>query len=273
MTESRPISGKKVTTEEFKIIALDILKDFDVVCRNHSIKYSIAYGTMLGAVRHKGFIPWDDDIDVIMVRDEYNKFLTVCHEMKEFHRFISVETDTLFSAPLAKIYDTNTILKETLHNDNIKIGVYIDVFVFDYLPDNMVFRKVQSKIARVLNRMWGLSVYSCKSNSLLEKGTRAVARKLFLGKKATRFLVKMLNRNKSSAKEIGDLLYLCYPTLDIETFQREEVTTYTLYEFENSFFYGFKNYDLFLKRWYGDYMALPPLEQRVVHHTYEVYYQ
>ena len=142
-----------IDNDNFKRIALDILLDFDNLCRRNGIKYSLAYGTLIGAVRHKGYIPWDDDIDVIMLRDEYEKFVKIANKLKREHTFISLDTNTLYSAPLAKIYNNTTVLKETKHRDLIDIGVYIDVFVFDYVPEIKFERRILYCFAKLCRRI------------------------------------------------------------------------------------------------------------------------
>lgn len=100
---------QELSLEKQKLLMLEILLDFDKVCRNNGIRYSLAYGTLLGAVRHQGFIPWDDDIDVIVFRADYEKLIQILNsQMQGNHSFICVENNPGFSAPLGKIIDNTT---------------------------------------------------------------------------------------------------------------------------------------------------------------------
>ena len=140
---------RELGLEEQKTILLEILADFDRVCRENGIKYSIAYGTLLGAVRHRGFIPWDDDVDVLVLREDYEKLRKILgEELEEGHRFICCEDEKRFTAPLAKIIDTRTVLRQLEHrSDRMDLGVYIDIFVLDYIPNDPEEREKTLKTA------------------------------------------------------------------------------------------------------------------------------
>lgn len=264
------MKNKIINNTQFKQIALDILIDFDKICRLNDIKYSLAYGTLIGAVRHKGYIPWDDDIDVIMIREEYEKFLKVKDNLKKEHTFISVETNSLYSASLAKIYNNKTVLKETLHRDLCDIGVYIDVFVFDYVPENIVKRKFVYYKSLFCRKVWAFSTYFPKTNLVFEKILRNESAKLQLGRKANIWLNKQLKKQKKSNLVCAMLFVYKW---DWETFNVREFLKLSEIEFEKHKFLCFENYDMFLKRWYGDYMKLPPENERVIGHSYNVYYK
>ena len=259
-----------IDNNQFKKIALSILIDFDTLCRKNNIKYSLAYGTLIGAIRHKGYIPWDDDIDVIMVREEYEKFLKVKNELNKEHTFISIETNPLYSASLAKIYNNTTVLTETMHRDLCDIGVYIDVFVFDFVPESKFQRKCLYYQALFCRKIWAFSTYYPKTKLRLEKMLRERAAKWQLGRKANLWLNKKLKKQDNS-KLVCAMLFVY--TWDWETFEADEFDKLIEIQFENHSFLCFEHYDMFLTRWYGDYMKLPPENERVVGHSYNVYYK
>ena len=261
---------KTIDNSQFKEIALDILIDFDDLCRKHNIKYSLAYGTLLGAVRHKGYIPWDDDIDVIMLRKEYEKFLKVKDSLKREHTFISVETNPLYSASLAKIYNNKTVLKEILHRDLCDIGVYIDVFVFDYVSESKFKRRVLYYQALLCRKIWAFSTYFPKTNFHLEKICRDYSAKYQLGRKANLWLNKKLKQQPISTLVCAMLFVYSW---DWDTFLVEDMKDLFEMQFEGHYFFCFKKYDMFLTRWYGDYLKLPPENERVVGHSYNVHYK
>ncbi len=146
---------KEISLEEQKKIILNILVDFDRVCRNNNIRYTLAYGSLLGAVRHKGFIPWDDDIDIIVAREDYNRLMLILNnELTSNHEFITVKNNKGFSAPLAKIIDNTTVLIQLgKTTDSISLGAYIDVFVYDWVPADFQERKKVFKKAIFLQKI------------------------------------------------------------------------------------------------------------------------
>lgn len=117
---------KEIDVDELKHIQLDMLKDVHAFCVNNNIKYSLAYGTLLGAVRHRGYIPWDDDIDIMMLREDYNRFV---HSYdNDIYRIEDLSTDPDYELPYAKVEDVRTVMKEFV-NGSSSSGVYIDIFL------------------------------------------------------------------------------------------------------------------------------------------------
>ena len=261
---------KYITSNELKVISRNILADFDRVCRNNNIKYTIAYGTLLGAVRHHGFIPWDDDVVVIMLRDEYAKFLKCIGQLNEKYTFVSVETNDKYTTPLPKIYDNRTELIELHHRDKFKLGVYIDILIFDYLPQNYFLKSICQFRSMLARKIWGLATYETKTNFFLEKVLRNIAFKINLGRKAS-LMINWLNSNNNKSQLVANLQYSIYG-LRKDTFTTADLLNVTNIKFENIEVLAVKNYDLFLKQWYNDYMCLPPIEKRVTHHNFITYY-
>ena len=124
---------KKIVNLEHKHIMLQIMDSIDEYCRKNDINYFMMGGTLLGAVRHKGFIPWDDDLDIGMLREDYEKFISSYTDPNGINRLICFENDNKYHLPFAKVIDTRTELVEEVP-DSIHLGVYVDVFPFDNLP-------------------------------------------------------------------------------------------------------------------------------------------
>ncbi len=258
---------------ELKSIAAGILRYFDTFCKDNNIKYSIGYGTMLGAVRHGGFIPWDDDIDVIMSRDDFNKLLSICNKMESQYSFISIQNCSDFMAPLAKIIDNRTILIQKLHiGERVRLGVYIDVFVYDKIPDNKVLKELLYKTLFVLQKAWSFCENSASPNSNLL--IRCVRRLINRTKMARCFGIAMncLASKKRNSTTYSNLMYSVY-NRNKEEISEIDLCNISDYEFEGFSVYGVRNYDLYLEKLYGDYMKLPPEDKRVTHHSYVAYYQ
>ena len=123
-----------LTVDDVKLIELEIMDEIDRVCNEHGVQYFLGYGTLLGAVRHGGFIPWDDDVDLMMTRENYNKFLSVIKQ--ELPKGFSVHnyqlSDTYWSL-FTKIVNDNTTI---VQNDGAVSGVFLDITVYDKIPDN-----------------------------------------------------------------------------------------------------------------------------------------
>ena len=125
---------KELTIDEYKKVLLDVLIQVDKICEEHQLKYAIAYGTLLGAVRHHGYIPWDDDVDIIMPRDDYDKLAHILNTENRAINFIRIEENKDTCFPFGKICAKNTTIKETNLLPIKGYGAYIDVFPMCRLP-------------------------------------------------------------------------------------------------------------------------------------------
>lgn len=123
---------QRLTVEEMKQIELELMDEFDRICREQGITYFLGYGTLLGAVRHGGFIPWDDDMDVLMMRSEYERFVAGFEEWKSNERFsLAWYRDGESIYPFAKLIDNNTLVYENFSRKEQASGVWVDLFPLD----------------------------------------------------------------------------------------------------------------------------------------------
>lgn len=145
---------QEIGTEELKKVELNILKDVANFCDKNGIKYFLCGGTLLGAVRHGGFIPWDDDVDIAMPRDDYDKFLILYNNKESIYRVNSIEINSNWHKPSARVEDNQTILIEnTMKKKYRKQHAFIDVFPIDGIPSNESNEKIfllQQKILWLL---------------------------------------------------------------------------------------------------------------------------
>ena len=266
---------KEIETEELKLIQLEILEYLHQFCMENNIKYSLSSGTLIGAVRHKGFIPWDDDIDLYMLRPEYMRLIQEFNQKShQRYRIIAPELDKKDIFPYAKVIDSHTRVEEYADHNYNGMGVWIDIFPVDSVPDDTKLRRKMFKQNERLDKMLILkNVRINKNRSALKNMI------LLLGKIALIFtpmativkkklaLVKAWN---PSTKEIcnvmaGGGIRCCIP--------RETMEHYIDIEFEGHTFQCMRDYDVYLRTCYGNYMQLPPKEKRITHHSFKAYWK
>ena len=250
-------------------IELEMLIEMDRICKKYGIKYSLDGGTLLGAVRHKGFIPWDDDIDVIMLREEYVKFRKACVRNLDTTRFFfqDYRTDPEYRWGYAKFRRKGTKFVR-LGQEHLKqnAGVFMDIFVVDNVPDGYLSRRVHHFACFLIRKILYSEVgkYN-ETNPIL----RFVYRELSKIPRDMVFHVRNclaapLSRTRT---QLISHYTLEYPKHCRYGLPRECFDEMIELEFEGYKFPGFKKYDLYLSTYYGDYMTLPPKEKQVPHLT------
>ncbi len=252
-------------------IMLDILKAIHRVCEENDIKYYLFAGSLIGAVRHNGFIPWDDDIDIGMLRPDYNKFCKVAQKSLGNDFFLqNTKTDKGYALFFSKVMKNNTRWIEggTVSAEQQHHGIYVDVMPFDKVPaDEKSFGNFWNYY-RIINYFTFVKYKYYKH----DKSDKHTLIKLLLIKLLPKsFLVSYRNHlaqkyskcNKSYL--ITGLWDEVYKKLQPEHIYDEVF----LHKFEDSEFYIPKSYDTVLKKIYGNYMELPPLEKRVTHEILE----
>lgn len=256
---------------------LDILIEFDRICRKHGILYSLAWGTMLGAVRHGGFIPWDCDIDVIMMRDEYDHFCSVCEqELKEEYFFQTKYSDPPYRYNVARLRKNNTaMIFRTWKNSGFHQGIYIDIQPLDYLADGKLERFIQ-KFFIIVNTPIRMSM---NKTLYLENGNQygkliktslllfsSVMPKKLCDRIEHYFITKYNRKKTEYVGVICEGGVLVHTTRDMLPFSARYMEKLKEINFEGHSFLCAEDTDSLLKLWYGNYMELPPVEKRVVDH-------
>ena len=262
-----------ITSQEKRKIQhleLDILKEVDRLCRMNGIHYSMGYGSLIGTIRHDGFIPWDDDIDICLLRKDYVKFKEICKkELNNRFFYQSNDTDSEYFLLYDKIRLNGSIFKEShLSSYNIHHGVYIDIFPIDYIPDNPVKQMVQFVCFHFFRSglMSKYLVLSARKGK--KKCIAAILRFLYC-----LFPLSTLYRHANNVATWYDktphkrIMNFLTPYRLKEIFNADLYDEYTEHNFEDMKVEIVKQYDLFLKQIYGDYMKLPPTEKRNTRHS------
>lgn len=255
-------------SKQYKTILLRTLHAFDDFCRENGLSYVGAYGTVIGAVRHQQLIPWDDDIDVVMLRKDYDRFVSLKDRVSEQYEIVDLDTEGYY-LPFAKFCDAHSTVLENPEYP-LPIGVFIDVFPVDEASDSPESRRLFKDHHKAFNKIkYGL-----------RRPEPLTAKKFFSFKELKRFFrtrhysaripevkdnYKKLQREASLVK--GDC-YLYYRSMD--SFQKalmrkEWIDETILTPFEDMMMPIPKDYDSYLTKLYGDYMQLPPEDKRVPH--------
>ena len=228
---------------------MEIAKAVVALCDAHGLTYYMLGGTMLGAIRHKGFIPWDDDIDLGMPRDDYERFLEIAPQALPDHlKVVNYRTDPNYMYYITRILDTDTkVIEERIGNENKYTNASIDIFPIDGTPNNPIIRKIY--FFRVKLLLWVMEKIP------VEKLTTPYKQKCKID--------KLLRKQKiEGAKYIGNIMG-AYRTREIVP--AEFYGKGAFYPFENMQLRGLEKYDEYLSYTYGDYMRLPPEDKRKTH--------
>lgn len=270
----------KITLEEQKTIMLNILDAVDQFCRRNSINYYLAYGTLLGAIRHKGYIPWDDDIDIIMHRNDYEYFLN--NFITERYKVLSYKIEKKYYMSHAKVIDTRTVLFEKVKKP-IELGVFIDIFPIDYLGDDYKkAKKIVDKSKFLRNALLLKNLIITKDTCIRKHGSRIdpilyKTAQLLLTPFSREWIIskqfKFVKKNTYNRKTkwIGSVEANIYGTKEVQLSDDYDETIEIL--FEGRKFKGPKGYDGILKKLYGDYLKLPPEADRIPSHGGDAYWR
>ena len=248
-------------------VELEMLVEVDRVCRKHNINYSLDGGTLLGAVRHRGFIPWDDDIDLIMLREEYNKFRVACLNDLDQERFFLQDytTDPYYRWGYAKIRRNNTqFIRLGQERCKQHTGIFIDIFVVDNVPDHPLLRKLHLQACYLIRKGLYSEIGKYAESHRIK---RNIYKLLSIIPRETLFKYrnKLANKCNKHRTELISHYTLEYPKRCLYGLPRSCFDERVELEFEGYRFYAFKDYDLYLSMYYGNYMELPPEKDRISH--------
>lgn len=273
---------RKMTLEEVHEVLYDILVDIHEFCVDNGIEYSLGGGTLLGAIRHNGFIPWDDDIDIQFSRPEYERFI---------HNYRSKRGYQLFARELSGCEDVGVAFARVCEMERTYVdtglnpwqkkatGLWVDIMPIDGAPDNE--KDAKKKIKKMIF-FWRISILSraklpidLKTAKGMNMKTRLVARKVLSKLIPSSFIVKYIKMCQEYPYEKS--AYIAnYTTMQngIREWQpRESMDKFVLHKFEDGEFYIMEDYNTSLSHLYDNYMVLPPVEKRVAHGINSFYWK
>ena len=246
----------------------DMLSEFVRICDKHGIKYFVQGGTLLGTVRHGGFIPWDDDVDVSLHRDDYEKFLSVAgEELPDYYFLQTKDTDPEYPNNFAKIRDSRTtFIESSAKNLNINHGAYIDIFPLDNYPSGKKAKVYELKKRLLTQRIY--KAFYMPHMSFIAKIITMITMILFPSLKGA---VDKREKLFKSVPYSDRVVNNSGAWLDKEIIPREWVQDTIKMEFEGIKVNVSDRYDEWLTYVYGDYMSLPPENERVGHHYVDIF--
>ncbi len=254
------------TLNKLHQVELEILDDFIDVCEKNNLTYYLVGGTLLGALRHKGFIPWDDDIDVGLLRKDYDKFIEIGQEaLGDKYYLDCFEHNKDCYLPFAKVRMNGTVFDEewATHINQHK-GIFIDIFPIENIKNKKKIGKVRALIIKTIADTTYYRLKMRKFSKLRHKGLSLICM-LFPKRFLLKIQHKLLVKNKNHNSEYVNILSGSY-AYEKELLKRSDVIPPRKVDFEGRKCNGFNNSELYLTQLYGEnYMELPPMEKRRNH--------
>lgn len=267
---------KTIDSDELKSLQLEILQVVHDFCKKNEIRYSMCGGTLIGAVRHKGYIPWDDDIDIMMPRPDYERFHVLFNEQTDsVYKIISAYNDRQFFQPFGKVVDMRTFLKERYARPLDSLGVNIDVFPIDGLPDD---EKVRDSYWKKIKQKKFIASCIYQKASKKERGVKKLVRKFlftaFRPLPGNFFALRLHSQGKQFDFASGRII-----ANSIFGYGKKEEMPTTLFDdfveldFEGRKFCSVADWKTYLTNIFGDYLVLPPENERIAKHDFEVWWR
>lgn len=251
---------------QIQLIELEMLREVDRICKKNGIKYTIIGGTLLGAVRHGGFIPWDDDADVAMLRPEYEKFCNACDRDLNIQKFYFQNMDKTvgYRWGYAKLRRKNTVfLREHQEHMQYEQGVFLDIFPIDGTPDNILLRKIHDFRCFCVRKILWSAVGKDSAENFME---RTLYKLLFRIPETTvkKWYRGLILKRKGNATKI--VRTLTYPApKQLCGYYRKWFAQTAPIAFEGYVFQGVQDYAGWLTYEFGDYMKIPPVSKQKAH--------
>lgn len=269
---------RSLTLKEHQAIMLDMMIAFDRYCKTNGLRYFMAGGTLLGAVRHKGFIPWDDDVDIVMPRPDYEKLISD-EKISDDYLIVSLYNQHGYYHPFAycNITDKNTILRENNIVKQTGKGIFLDIFPLDGVPENKIKQSLHFRRLSFIQSIFSNTIIPAPGFNGLKCSIKTIIHAMCLPLNPNTLGMKIDKLAQKYPYDTSNYLmhYVYLPrSLKYIAFDSSEYARSKGYEFEGAIIQGPEDADKVLKRGFGNtYMQLPPLDQREGHHGIEIYYR
>ena len=266
---------REIGIDEAKKLLVEAAKHLDELCEKNGLTMYLAAGSLLGAVRHKGFIPWDDDIDVFMTRPDYDRLVEICRaDNNGRYKLLAHELDKNYLYTFGKMVDTRTLLIEKGGDAGVEMGLFIDIFPLDGLGNDVeTAKKHMKKVQKLINLNLSFLVKPWRKEvPFLKNAAIAACRVLATVYGKERIHKKLYESLHSLPYEDSALVGgFCDQTSDSRIWPKEIFFGKERLPFEDTSFYAPSGWDEYLTRFFGDYMTPPPPEKQVLTHGYELY--
>lgn len=269
---------KSLSMEEIQNISFDILKTIGSICDKENLNYVLAFGTLIGAVRHKGYIPWDDDVDIMMPRPDFEKLMRYFEKHQsdlEPYEPWNKSKHPDYPYTLTRIIDKRYIL-DVDNERPCNMGIFVDIYVMDAAGNS--YEEACSTLRKT--KIYPRSIFLSTRMRLKKNGTKGFVKNLikplfytyvkFLG---TSYFIKKLYKiiNQRKYDDCSYLGCLEWGSTTGSAMAKIDIENPVPIEFNGMFFHAPNNYDFYLSQTYGDYMTPPPVKDRVYHHLYKAY--
>ncbi|MCV3337480.1 LicD family protein [Campylobacter sp. RKI_CA19_01121] len=257
---------QEITSNEQKKVLMDLLRYFDKFCKKYNIIYSLGGGTLIGAVRHKGFIPWDDDIDIYMHYDEYDKLRKYWKNSENIYMEDIYDRNCRYFYFLAKIYNENYLIEDY---EGQRCPFFLDIFIYDYIPNDIDLVRKTAKKIKFLRKLIRSFVKRSEEFAFLSKFC------IYCSKYLNKQLDKTLKNWRStytnnSCENIALFISECSEWNNSIMHKKYFSKTIDLC-FEDENYPCMNGYGEHLRKYYGNYMKLPPEDQRIPKHGFKFY--
>ncbi len=269
---------EKMTVKDIQQVSLDILKDVHEFCVENNIQYTLFGGTLIGAIRHNGFIPWDDDVDIAMPRPDYERFIKTYKSKKRFSLFHREKGKNDVYLAYSRVCDMERTFVDTVRYpwSTKKTGIWIDIFPLDGMPDDINKAISHTKLANTLfyRGAKARTVFAIprKKQNIVAKFKRYVKSLLLPFYCTWDSLIEVcLKYDYSKSNAYSNLSFGGYGMK--EYCSKDVLNNFILHKFEDAEFYIMSGYDKALTCKYGDYMTPPPVDKQVGVHSYDYYWK
>ena len=253
-----------LSIDEIRKISLAVMDEIHNYCVLNGLRYSLFHGSLLGAVRHSGFIPWDDDMDIAMPRSDYEFFIN--NFSSSLCKVVSCNNDSSYYLPWAKVSDNNTVKIEHIRNNKCILGVNIDIYPVDTVGEDIELDKIIKKRKRLERyREYSLCVFKNPFKKLFS---------MFFSGKSNKYS-RIINKTNQMFSNNKPSFFITTEVYNVKRalFSLDMFNNLLLVKFEDRKYFISKNYDELLTKRLGNYMILPPPEDRIRHHDFVVYYK